>query len=474
MDENKSEEFNKRFLAAVDARRIQFDTVDLPQSQEDYRLHLTCIQNLIGAFEKKSLITPDPYKKDKKISGIVCPEDSDFTENEKSVVLGIRLSDYETMIDFICNYMKFSTTNLDAEQIQKLIMLNNTIAWGNLTQNSNKPNTRGLAALLNSAKLGAQPLTLSMLNDSVAKAKLSIDRINEVLKKLQDFQKQIYKADLRSVILDNPNFNKTKAYSSPAEFMAEIKKVYSTGILKKPFSPELAEEIVLEEIGADKDVRRAKVLQAIGTEKKVEKKQVEVVDSHAMLMDAVKALSVISETLDIFVEKISNNHEVLESEETSLGIKIARFFRKIFGMKEPPVFYEVIVSDHTSDAKHREKINYNQFITDLAKKSKYFASFGTPRTPGFNKISALKDNEIIEFINKNLADIVKYQHQITALDIFFKNEASPLNKQRIKGLKMELTTLKNQIVKTNQRRAEYQAYVEEQLQLKRLGITDNE
>ena len=38
---------------------------------------------------------------------------------------------------------------------------------------------------------------------------------------------------------------------------------------------------------------------------------------------------------------------------------------------------------------------------------------------------------------------------------------------------MELTSIKNIIVKTNQIRAEYVAYIEEAEQLKRLGIVDN-
>ena len=38
---------------------------------------------------------------------------------------------------------------------------------------------------------------------------------------------------------------------------------------------------------------------------------------------------------------------------------------------------------------------------------------------------------------------------------------------------MELTSLKNVIVKTNQHRADYASIVEEQEQMKKLGITEN-
>ena len=39
---------------------------------------------------------------------------------------------------------------------------------------------------------------------------------------------------------------------------------------------------------------------------------------------------------------------------------------------------------------------------------------------------------------------------------------------------MELTTLKNALVKVKQKRAEYTSYVEEENQMKKLGITNEE
>ena len=43
---------------------------------------------------------------------------------------------------------------------------------------------------------------------------------------------------------------------------------------------------------------------------------------------------------------------------------------------------------------------------------------------------------------------------------------------KVKGIKMEITAIKNTLVKTNQRKAEYSAFVEEQIQLRKLGITN--
>ena len=42
-----------------------------------------------------------------------------------------------------------------------------------------------------------------------------------------------------------------------------------------------------------------------------------------------------------------------------------------------------------------------------------------------------------------------------------------------KGMKMELVTMKNTLVKTNQKRAEYVAVIEEKMQMEKLGIDED-
>ena len=74
---------------------------------EEYRNLLGVVNNLINLLEKKGLIQPDPYKHDKKISDIAVPEEIPFLDSERSMVIGARLSDFESMLDFICNIFKF-------------------------------------------------------------------------------------------------------------------------------------------------------------------------------------------------------------------------------------------------------------------------------------------------------------------------------------------------------------------------------
>ena len=99
--------FSEQLIAAIDKKTDWFNSRELQNVLEQYRLMHTCEKTLYEFLLKKSLITPDPYKNDKKISDIVPPENSPFTDNERSMIIGMRLSDYDSTLDFLCNYYKF-------------------------------------------------------------------------------------------------------------------------------------------------------------------------------------------------------------------------------------------------------------------------------------------------------------------------------------------------------------------------------
>ncbi|MBQ9539406.1 MAG: hypothetical protein IJU95_09040, partial [Treponema sp.] len=81
------------------------------------------------------------------------------------------------------------------------------------------------------------------------------------------------------------------------------------------------------------------------------------------------------------------------------------------------------------------------------------------------------DDFVFNWVNKQMTENGRLQVLPGALDEYFKQNTSGMNRAKIKGIKMELTTLKNVLVKVNQLRSEYASYVEEAEQMKKLGIT---
>ena len=76
----------------------------------------------------------------------------------------------------------------------------------------------------------------------------------------------------------------------------------------------------------------------------------------------------------------------------------------------------------------------------------------------------------LDFLNKNIAEAQKLMTKLTALDEFFKSSVPSDKKSFVKGLKIELTSLKNTLINVNQHKADYLSYIEEQTQMQKLGI----
>lgn len=468
--ENNSN-FTNALLPALDAKTKWYDTETLPKLLDNYRLLHTCVKNLFDFLVKKSLITPDPYKLDKKISDITPPESTQFVENEKSVIIGQRFSDYESMLDFLCNYYKFSTAHLTMQNIKKLVELNNSFLWANFSINSNKTNTRVLANIVADGRQKSDALTSSMINDSLQKASRAMSDINSVLKEFAEFQREYYKGQIRKNVFGHPGFDLGKAFSSPSDEMALIKKNFTAAMGKVPFYSELIDEIVQEDQAPNKEELQKKVMDKMGISVKKAVVQETKVDTKAMLMESAHMLGSLPPVLTQIIEKVKSNHDLLESEHNSIIDKIKRLFIQAFNLEEKPLYYSIMIVEAGTGAKRQEKLNYNQFVADIELKTKRFAVFNAKKSVGYNKIIAMNESGIFDLISGLITDCNKMIVLLNSLDEFFKAAASPANKSKVKGLKIDITSFKNIVIKANTYRAEYSSYIEEAEQMKKLGIS---
>ena len=463
--------FNETLIQAIDTKAQWYDSEELPRILENYRLMHTCVKVIFDFLVKKALITPDPYKLDKKISDIKPPESTQFVENERSVIMGQRFSDYESTLDFLCNYYKFSVSQLSLGNIKKIVDLNNSISWNSFSANSNKINTRILATLVFSARQNSDALTSSMINDNLSKASHALSDINSALKEYTDFQKEWYKGQVRRTVLLSPNFDANKAYSDPAAELQQIKKNFASGMGKVPFYNELIDEIIQEDQGEKKEELQQKLLSKLNVSRESEKKTEKRIDTKALILSALQVLGSMPPQIGTIMQKVQDNHDLLESEHNSFMDKLKRALRKAFGIAEKPLFYTVFIVDPTTGAKRTEKINYQTFMTDLATKARRYASLTQTNSPNFKKITSMPEEKIAEFVYSQISDCNHVMVLLNSLDEFFKGAANPMNKSKVKGLKIDIATLKNSVVKANQLRVEYVSYIEEEAQMRKLGIT---
>ena len=463
--------FSETVIQALDEKAQWYDNEELPRILENYRMLHTCVRNLFEFLVKKAMITPDPYKLDKKISDIKAPDSNQFIENERSVIMGQRFSDYESTLDFLCNYYKFSVSQLTIANVKKLVDLNNAITWNSFSANSNKTNTRVLATMVFEARQNCDALSASMITDSLSKASHAMSDINTSLKEYTDFQREWYKGLVRKNVISQSGFDAQKALSAPANEMQQIKKSFAAGMGKAPFYSELIEEIIQEDQGENKANLQKAVLAKLNVEKEETKKAEKQIDTKALLMGALQVLGAMPPQINQISQKIQENHDILESEHNSFMDRLKRTLRKAFNIEEKPLYYSVPIVDQSTGARRIEKINYKLFMGDLSTKARRYASVAQKNSPGYQKIYALPEEKIAEFVGAQITECNKMMVILNALDEFFKNAANSENKSKIKGLKIDITTLKNSVVKANQHRVEYTSYIEEAEQMKKLGIT---
>ena len=103
-----STDFETALAVAIEEKHVYCEKTVLPQILENYRGLHSCALNLLNILTKKGLITADPYRLDKKIPDIIVPDSEPFNEQERSKEIGIRLSDFERILDFISNTFKLS------------------------------------------------------------------------------------------------------------------------------------------------------------------------------------------------------------------------------------------------------------------------------------------------------------------------------------------------------------------------------
>ncbi len=468
------QEFSQQLFAALEAKTQWYDNEQLPAVLEQYRLIHTCVTNLYKLLVQKSKIIEDPYKHEKKISEVVAPENSTFAENERSVVLGTRFSDYESMLDFICSYFNFSVSYMNLNRIKSLVELNNSFIWTNLSLNSASPNTRGLAELILQLRQETDPMTVSTINDEINKNAQAFDKINAVLKDLTDFQHEIYKGLIRKNIFEHPSFDAKTAFSSAQNEIQQIKKIYASVLPKTPFYSVLIEEIISEDQSTHKDDVQAALLAKLKVAQTNSERKTSKIDSKQMLMDAIFALSSVGPQISLALAKVKENHDFFENLNNTGFEKLLRVLRKAFNIADPEVIYQVYLTDPVTKTEHKEQIQYIMFVKKLMQLERYLSSLSVKTNPLYKKLESSATNNIIDFLNNNITECQKILLQLTALDDFFKTSAPPNSSLKVKGMKMELTTLKNALVKVKQKRAEYTSYVEEENQMKKLGITNEE
>ncbi|MDR0784314.1 MAG: hypothetical protein LBE74_00315 [Treponema sp.] len=457
-------DYRQKLSEAIEARRDWIEKNVTPNLKENLRVFQSSYTSLYSAFLKKGLVNEDPYKQEAKLSEIQVPETENFPENDKNENMSIRLSNFDNQLDFLVNFYQFSTDFLTIDRIKKILSLIKYIDWVHLSTDSNSLNTRYVAKFTLQVKIGLDSLSLSLLNESTANLVRSTGPIIGYLKTLTEFNKESYKLEVRKSITSAIPETETPSF-------AQIKKQFASALPGKPFYPELIDEIIKEDYGKDGAELRDVVLHSLAVAHKKQTPEKKDVPLKTILIDGIHSLGAVSAILTEIMLKLDENEALLENRKLSFFEKFRRFMKRIFNSEPDVIIYEIEYTDATRGDPVKERLNFTEFRANISKRIKNLAQISASRGAVAAKLEALQEQQLLSFIEQNIRDLKGLTRDLNALDNYFKANVDQSDRNRVKGIKPELSTIKNAFVKANQRCYDYNALKEEAKQFKRLGIT---
>ena len=446
---------------ALRAKADWLERTDLPKLKEELRIYHTGFASLYNIYLKKGLINEDPYKGEAKIGELEVPSNAPFSELDRLEQLTQRLANYDNQLDFLVNFYQYSVEFLNLDRIKRILGLVKYIDWIHLNPDSTSPVSKAVAEMTNHIKMGADPITMSVITESLSHLNKSFNPILACLKALAEYQREMYKLTLREVT--------TGMSSSDASNIQQVRKKFVSVKGRAPFYPDLVEEVIKEDYSDDgPELRNAvlKKLEIAEDKPKVVKVQV---SFKSILIDGIMGLGSIVQSLMEILAKLEENSIVLENEKSGFIHKLMKLIQQILKKEPDPTVYDVEYTDPVKGIPVKDRVNFNYFLIDVERKIRTLTPMAS-RGSAAGKLEAMQEEQLVGFLERNVRELQNLHKTLNALDDFFKAEVARENRDKIKGIKPELGAIKNAIVRANAKRYEYSAQKEEEEQLKRLGV----
>ncbi|MDR0685167.1 MAG: hypothetical protein LBF83_08560 [Spirochaetaceae bacterium] len=461
MSEN---DFLTRLKEVLEARRDWFDRVELPKLKNDFYCFHNAVTSLYALFAKKGFIIEDPYKNETKAGDLEVPAVvGTLSDSNKRELLGRQLSALDNELDFLVNFYEFSTSSFTQEKLKIMVGLVKYVDWMHLTPDGINPATQAVSEIVTKIRHGINDqFSTQVLTDSLVTLTSSTKTIINSLKLLSDFNRELYKYDLR--------VNITSSMSADEATALNIKKKLDSAKNGIPFHTELVNELIKEDYSANSKSLREAVLQKLSVEMGQDRMGKNGQASFKpILIDGLNCIGSAGVNIGEIVKKISENSYLLERQKKGIWEKIKKLIAQISNSKEEPVIYELEQIDTANGRPVCEKLNFNIFCATLDKKMAILNAIAL-RGTAVKKLEGMNEEHLIELLQRNMKDVLNLHKTLNGLDDYFKNAADKDTRPKIKGIKPELSALKNTITKANEKLQDYNAQKEEAEQFKKLGI----
>lgn len=456
--------------AALGQQRESLEKKEFTELKGEIRLFSSAFDGIYKLFLKKGLVVEDPYKYDQKISEITPPPNDPVIDSEKNNAISQRLSVYDSQLDFLNNFYQFSTDFITIARIKRIISLIKWVKWEKLSEASVEINTNMIAELFGKITQGTDHLSKKMINDSLKRMQSLGKKIVSILKIISVYQREKYKFDIRSNIITQLGLTSEVMQAKPDETLLKIKqnfvKLMGKGI---PFYSELIKEIFAEESVPDGDSLRTELIKKLEIKivKKEEKKDV---NYRSLLMDSLRILSTVSNPIEQALNNLDFNNVLIQEKTLTFGEKFRQWIMNLSQKENAKKIIEIDLFDERLSSTKTIRLNLTEYLENGRKKMRIMSSLGNKVSTTYRKLETASEDTVLNFISKYLEDITILSNKLDPINVYLKSEAGRDQRKDLKGVKIEFTSIKNILVRTNQKKHEYISRMEEIEQMKKLGI----
>jgi hypothetical protein len=455
---------------ALNARREWLVGTEIPLLKDELRTYYSYFKKIYEILLKRGALIEDPYKQEIKDGELKIPPVESFPESRMIDELSLRLSLYDSQLDYLVNFYPMNLEDLTQDTVKLLTGLVNFIDWPNLASSNSKPNTRALAEIITSVKGSLDQISLSLLGDFQTDIGRITAKILSQLNNITEYQKELLKNEIRrkitmELVPEQPP-GESLSDKKRAEYFAEIRGLYRTVIQDAPFYPAMIEEILKEDytvVGGELKKQILKDLTVPETKPKTPK----AADHKQVIIDGFRALSGVSASLEEIITKFDENNHIMENAKDNVWERIKRLFRHIFKVSADSVVYNLVIFDPIQGTSVKETVNYAEYRAELDRRVHAIAALGRERRSELEKMG---EDQLLLFLDKSIKEVQGMHRKLASFDDFFKSNSSRNVRERIRGIKPELSAIKNAVLTAGQRRYEFIMLKDQAERLKRMGI----
>jgi hypothetical protein len=386
--------------------------------------------------------------------------------------MSIRLSAFDNTLDYLTNYFEFSLDHIDLRRVKNLVGIANYIKWNNLSEASPKYTTRALAEYASKLRGEADPLSVNLLKDAIEQLSKTQRTILSHLKQIAELKKAEYKLYLREEVVPEASFDPNSAYQNREQALKALKRVHAAKSAGTPFFTELAGEIIEEDYGPDGESIRQQVLDALNVKETKSKARPKQDALRPILMDGIRALAGVSRILEQCMEKIDENVSAMENRNKGLGERLREWIDRLVNREAPSRVFDVEYLDEATSTAHTERIEFDSFRASILKRARLYGAILNKMSNVSRKLEDAGEDQLFAFLQKHVEELFIAHRQLQSLDTHIRSETPRSERNNLRGINAELTSLKETITKANKKKHAYVAKKEEQEQFKKLGISE--